>query len=173
MNLAEAYALYLNNPDWDKQEYRVAVERAFAAGWWAKEEALRQTALPLGGGMDYTSADCRSIAPDDIYAIYPRKVARFEAIKAIHKAIKTIRERHPLVFREGDEMPWSGATDEVEFWLRSRVRQYATATATWPEAEKKFIPHPATWFNRGSYDDDPLEWVRGNPVQASQFGRSH
>ncbi len=37
---------------------------------------------------------------------------------------------------------------------------YRDATALWPNGDKQFIPHPATWYNRGSYDDDPETWKR-------------
>ena len=40
------------------------------------------------------------------------------------------------------------------------MKTYADATTRWPVADRQFIPHPATWFNRGSYDDDPKEWSR-------------
>jgi len=49
---------------------------------------------------------------------------------------------------------------------------YAVATARWPQEDKQYIPHPATWFNRGSYEDDPKEWDR-NTAPASQFSVCH
>lgn len=50
-------------------------------------------------------------------------------------------------------------------YLWAKTRAYAAAVALWPEEETQFIPHPATWFNRGSYDDDPNEWVKGKPTK--------
>ncbi len=80
-----------------------------------------------------------SISPAlGIYAFYPRKVAKPEALKAITKALKT-------------------ATAE---YLTERTKAYAEAVSQWPEDQRRFVPHPATWYNRGSYDDDPDTWVR-------------
>ena len=74
-----------------------------------------------------------------IYNLYPRKIAKAGAIKAITKAIKD-----------------TGNAAAIE----TATKAYAKAVAAWPEDDKKFIPHPSTWFNRGSYDDDPAEWER-------------
>jgi hypothetical protein len=92
------------------------------------------------------------ITAEDIYAAYPRKVGKQAAVKAINKAAKRV-----------------GSLSE----LLSCTKAYAAATATWPAADKQFIPHPATWFNRGSYDDDPKEWVRGAAATPSQFTRKY
>ena len=46
--------------------------------------------------------------------------------------------------------------------------KYAEGVAKWPrqyrytDAGGDLVPHPATWFNRGSYGDDPDTWVMGN-----------
>ncbi len=73
-----------------------------------------------------------------IYAAYPRKVGKKAALGMIAKALR-----------------------EVEFArLLERTQAYAKAVESWPEADKGFVPYPATWFNRGSYDDDPQTWVR-------------
>jgi len=75
----------------------------------------------------------------DIYSAYPRKVGKADALKAISKALK--------------------AKSPAD--LLAATQAYAEAVKTWPEADKCYIPHPATWFNRGSYDDDPATWKRG------------
>lgn len=81
-----------------------------------------------------------------IYDCYPRKQGRAAALKAIAKAIDTIKG-DLLNPRDSD-------------WLLGRVKAYAEATAKWPAEDKQFIPHPSTWFNKGNYDDDPEEWKR-------------
>jgi uncharacterized protein YdaU (DUF1376 family) len=86
------------------------------------------------------------IVPSDtltIYEAYPRKVGRDAALKAIAKAQK--------------QLP---AAD-----LLAKVKAYAYATARWSDDDRKFIPHPATWFNRGSYHDDPATWARSTSAQ--------
>jgi hypothetical protein len=74
-----------------------------------------------------------------IYNLYPRKIGSAGAIKAITKAIKD-----------------TGNAAAIE----AATKSYAKAVAAWPEDDKKFIPFPSTWFNRGSYEDDPGEWER-------------
>ena len=76
---------------------------------------------------------------ESIYNAYPRKVGKKDALKAIAKAIKQLDD--------------DGRDGQV--FLLDRVMAYAKATSG---GDKQFIPHPATWFNRGSYDDDPSEW---------------
>lgn len=162
----------------------------FTAGWHAHYEAGRQTdmfpgtlnanvaqsvehlfckqevvgSIPsVGSNSDAAAAkfalenaphdhDHLPITAEDIYAAYPRKVGKQAAVKAINKAAKRV-----------------GSLSELLFCTKA----YAAATATWPAADKQFIPHPATWFNRGSYDDDPKEWVRGAAATPSQFTRKY
>ena len=69
-----------------------------------------------------------------IYEAYPRKVARPAAIQAIRRAL------------QGHSFDW----------LLERVQKYAECVEG---SSKKFIPHPATWFNQARYDDDPKEWA--------------
>lgn len=79
-------------------------------------------------------------AAEAIYGLYPRKVAKQSALKAIVKVLK--------------------AGKITELALQDRVRAYAAATDKWEKQDRTFIPHPATWFNRGSYEDDPATWIR-------------
>lgn len=79
-----------------------------------------------------------SVTAADIYACYPRKVGRDDALKAIARAMKSI-------------------SPEV---LEERTKDYFDCMMLWPESDRRFIPYPATWFNRGSYNDDPKEWTR-------------
>jgi hypothetical protein len=86
------------------------------------------------------------ITATEIYAAYPRKVARLAAIKAIDKALSMISA--PA--------------------LLERVQHYAQHCRG---KEKKFIPHPATWFNQGRYfdiDDDPDAWPIGPEIPVGE-----
>lgn len=96
---------------------------------YAKSKSVSPPAPPseTGGG-----------SVEEVYAAYPRKVGKEDALKAIAKAAKKV----PLVM------------------LLAKTQIYAEATALWPPGDLRFIPHPATWFNRGSYDDDPATWIR-------------
>ena len=89
------------------------------------------------------------IEPVAIYAAYPLKVGKADALKAIARTLK------------------AGAIKPDA--LLAKVQAYAAAVATWPEADRKFVPHPATWINRGSFDDDPATWQRGKPVANGGF----
>ena len=84
-------------------------------------------------------------AGEAIYSAYPRKVAPSDALKAIAKAI---------------------AKGKTPAHLLERTTAYAAATALWTEDELRFIPHPATWFNGGRYDDDPKTWLSKAPPQS-------
>lgn len=74
-----------------------------------------------------------------IYAAYPRKQGKMDAIKAIAKAMQNGQAAERLL---------------------ERTQAYAAAVARWNEHDRQFVPHPATWFNRGSFDDDPKTWER-------------
>lgn len=82
-----------------------------------------------------------TITAEAIYAAYPRKVGKVAAMKAIKAAMKGSN-----VVRVTPEFLLAAATN------------YAQNVATWPAKDLGFVPHPATWFNRGSYLDDPREW---------------
>ena len=84
------------------------------------------------------------IDAEAIYQAYPRKVGKKAALKAIAAAIAQANKGDPVGL---------GAKCLLE-----RVKAYAAAVATWPARDREFVPHPATWFNRGSYEDDPKEW---------------
>lgn len=85
----------------------------------------------------------QTVQAEAIYAVYPRKAGRGDALKAIAKALKK---------QPADR-------------LLAAVHAYAQAVATWPEGERQFIPHPATWFNGERYADDPATWVRSNTAK--------
>ena len=91
-------------------------------------------------GTPAYSLEAWSVSPEDIYKAYPRKAAPTAAIKAIKKVIET----YPALS------------------LLTHTKAFAEAVKTWPAKDRTFIPHPATWFNRGSYLDDPQEWKRGH-----------
>lgn len=76
-----------------------------------------------------------------IYQAYPRKVAKAAALRSILQCLKKKKGGGP----EG---------------LLAAVEAYAAAVAGWPESEVEFVPHPATWFNGGRFEDDPAEWER-------------
>jgi hypothetical protein len=83
---------------------------------------------------------------EGVYQAYPRHVGKAAALKAIRKAI--LGNGHDSA------------------WMLERVKLYATARAG---EDPDFTPNPATWFNRGSYDDDESAWKRnGNGSRPAQ-----
>lgn len=79
-----------------------------------------------------------------IYEAYPRKIARDDALKAIRRAVE------------------DGNATVVG--MLQATQGYAQAVSRWPHSYRfkdgrDLCPHPATWFNRGSYQDDPKEWL--------------
>ena len=97
-----------------------------------------------------------SEAAERIYALYPRKVAPLAAKRAIMAALK------------------STPAGELE----DATAEYGRAVAGWPFHLRKnkdgvdMVPHPATWFSRGSYNDDRREWYKGRagaPKQAADI----
>lgn len=77
-----------------------------------------------------------SLEAESIYLTYPRRVGRGDAIKSIIKALRKVP---------------SGK-------LMSATSLFALAVSRWPLDRQRFVPHPATWFNRESYLDDPNTW---------------
>jgi hypothetical protein len=86
-----------------------------------------------------------------IFDAFPKRVGRKAAIKAINAALESITADR----------------------LLESTKAYAAAVASWPEDDRRFVPHPATWFNRGSYDDDPEQWKRtGAAGHLSPFAKA-
>lgn len=80
----------------------------------------------------------KSAIVSEIYALYPRKVARAAAEKAISKALTT-----------------TPAETLIE-----AVSAYAAAVALWPVEELQYVPFPASWFNGGRWEDDRATWQK-------------
>jgi hypothetical protein len=123
---------------------------AFIAGWEARGSAETPSRANEPKRVDIVPV------AHAIYTAYPRKIGKQAALKAIAKAAKQLAVGDP-----------SGGNWE---YLLKRTLLYADAVKRWPAADKRFIPHPATWYNRGSYDDDSREWQRGGAF-SSQFTR--
>ena len=90
--------------------------------------------------------------PEMIYAAYPRKQAKGNALKAIAKAISKKRvDAHELL---------------------SAVEAYAACVADWPESERQYVPLCASWVNGDRWEDDRALWVKdGRKEPAKGTGR--
>lgn len=84
--------------------------------------------------------------PEYIYNLFPRKVGKREALKAIDSAYRR------LLF--GVEQKEVGP-QEVWAFLVEKTTIFAQSPAG---NRGQFTPHPATWFNKSRYLDDENEW---------------
>jgi hypothetical protein len=75
------------------------------------------------------------------WAVYPKRVAKEEARTAFAKAVHRLTD--------------SGRANPAAM-LVERAKAFGVAKQ---DADPKFIPHPATWLNKGQFDDDPATWV--------------
>lgn len=83
---------------------------------------------------------------------YPKKVAKADALKAFTKLIKTQPDVDKFM---------SILMASLEWWKRQ---------ASWVKDGGKFVPHPATWLNRGNWEDSKenagldggAQFLRGN-----------
>ena len=77
---------------------------------------------------------------DAFWKLYPNRKGKLAAERALDKAIK----------RDGLDRVMDG------------TRRYAEHIAKHPPDDSQYLPHPATWLNRGSYDDEIEEPQNGN-----------
>jgi hypothetical protein len=83
-----------------------------------------------------------------IYRMYPRKVGRAVAVKAIYAALRRLQV--------GEERKFCGGVPAFAF-LQERVKEFAQSPAG---KAGQYCPHPKTWFTQSRYLDDPKEWQR-------------
>lgn len=92
--------------------------------------------LVLGDAKGETTAE-------EIYELYPHKVGKPSALRAIQNALKT----------------YDSAL------LKQKTADYATAVKGTP----RMIPHPSTWFNEERFNDDSSTWVTNGAKIESFF----
>lgn len=91
----------------------------------------------------------------EIYKVYPRRVAKIAALKAIQKAVTFLVHSEKITSLEARRK------------LYRATLQYARSLDG-QNPDRTLIPHPATWYNRGSYLDDPKEWQHGGTNGTTQ-----
>ncbi len=100
------------------------------------------------------------IAFDEFWqaTIKGNKTSRPDARKAWDKAVDLIH-----AVRIGTSVA------EARSWLLERWVTYNAS----PKANGEFNPHPATWLNKGRYDDDEAAWQDGgNKTKGGSLGRA-
>jgi hypothetical protein len=100
---------------------------------------------------------------DQLYKLFPLKRAPFDAKRAIRKAVgRVMRGDH-----DHPAMPLGEALDH----LAQKVTRYAQCVRG---SDRTFIPHPATWFNRGDFWSDEQDWkIDGNGSKKPNGGFHH
>jgi hypothetical protein len=132
---AELIAAKANGEHFDQPKLAAFID--IRVEQWLQRD--RQPAVPCALEADLRQAEV-------IYEAYPRKIGKTQAIKKLKAIIKA-----------GDNPYFEAAM------ILEATKQYAAAVELWPARDRAYIPHPATWFNRGSYLDDPKEWIKGTP----------
>jgi hypothetical protein len=79
----------------------------------------------------------------EFWNVYPRRVNKKAALVAWEKATK--------------ETPASQIIRAAEVYATSDIA-----------AANEYVPHPATWLNKGAFLDDPKEWERREPKSKEQ-----
>lgn len=87
-----------------------------------------------------------------IYEAYPRRIAPVAARKAIVRVLEKRTINHKELLAAVQRY-----AKEVELNLASGVL-----------ASMYFVPYPATWFNRGSWDDKPDPKARQQRIEAPE-----
>ena len=96
-----------------------------------------------------TPKDAKTKTAIEIYKLYPKKVGKDAAIKAIIKALSKV-----------------DVGDLVE-----AVASFANAKIG---ADPQYIPNPATWFNQCRWDDDRSTWIdKSNKAKTSYAVRHY
>jgi hypothetical protein len=107
----------------------------------AREEKRRDKEIPNG-----ISNQGKKATAEEIYQLYPKRVGKADAIKAIVKALSRV---------------------DAEV-LREAVTAYSAARAG---QDAQFTPNPATWFNQDRWTDDRSTW-NGTVRSGGQGGSS-
>jgi hypothetical protein len=85
---------------------------------------------------------------ESIYALYPRKVSKADALKAIRKALK-------------------------KFPAEKLLTATKIFAAEWQGHDLQYCPYPATWFNGERFSDDPATWKRTTKGQNEHTNPNH
>jgi hypothetical protein len=124
--------------------------------------------VPPSGALNSQPPKAKlEILAESIYPVYPRKVARGAALKAITKAVSAVARRgatdlHP---------DFGGDTSLAAEWLKERTSAYGRSPQG-QRTDKNYIPHPATWFNDARYEDDAEEWDQVGTPHAKSSTRA-
>jgi len=129
-------------------------------------EDYAQTTAPMSTPTPAVTKS-RPLAESEVESIlraYPRKEAPVPARKAI-RAQHALLMKGSVIKADGSTTPGM-TSEEAAAYLLERTRAYAAHPKTLATLARdpKYIPYPATWFNRGSYTADEYG---AEPTQAT------
>lgn len=124
-----------------KTDEKRALEPSDHSGGEIVHQDIERDPAPVHGPQNDASRDSRQDLAwiperfERFWNMYPRKVAKGAAYKAFTKLIK--------------------AQKDVEGFMGTLMASLAwwKAQASWTKDGGKFIPYPATWLNRGNWED--------------------
>ena len=112
------------------ETYAIRAKKAAVARWKGQDKKGDRKERK---GKETSIATSMLVACELIYAEYPKKVAKPEALKAIRKAVEAF-------------------SSDV---MLERTKAYALARKG---EDQQYTPNPATWFNQQRFNDDPSTW---------------
>jgi hypothetical protein len=95
---------------------------------------------------------------ESVYSVYPRKVGKRTALRAIQFALTRL---HDGEFHD-KPMTW----EDAFAFLFAKTKQYADSPAG---NRGEFTPHPSTFFNQSRYLDHEIEWYRVSKEEQRQI----
>lgn len=84
---------------------------------------------------------------DPLYELYPRKISKPDAYVAMNKARKYLMKEELLTKLQAQERMMKGT---------ARFRKEWDTLIEKKAKDKKYIPHPASWFNDHGFDEPPF-----------------
>jgi hypothetical protein len=117
-----------------KRKYRANKKKEVSKKEVQIQSTDTEAEIPHQSTNVHNVSKTEEVTEEEIYQAYPRHDGKDDALKAIRKRIKEGKDPN---------------------FLLNRVQTYAKAIA-WKE--RRYIPYPATWFNKGHFFDDESEW---------------
>lgn len=140
-----ARAILVQREDWStrKKDQREAQRRSRAQNMSQDVPGQKIDTLSSSSLKQEVSSECLKTSQDitrhfaDFWEMYPRKEGKADARRAWKKAAPTV----------GGETALFGLVTKALEWQRK--------SRSWTDKHGAFIPHPSTYLNRGSWDDEP------------------
>lgn len=111
-----------------------------------KEKETEKAEETDGGSGEGGEPPAPVVTAEQIYAAYPKKVGKPDAIPKIEKAM----QNPPL-------------GQDAAAWPETLLRITQRFADMRRGEDPNFTPHPSTWFHQARYNDDPETWQQNRP----------